>query len=98
MTRCTLWHTSRVAWRAVRPPESSIRRRAGGRHPERNTVPPAGGHRHAPGWPIARVTAYLLPSDKIEAVKVHHLAPGCDEVTHEFLLCVVLRIDFGQRA
>ncbi|NWG18990.1 MAG: hypothetical protein HXY39_01565 [Chloroflexi bacterium] len=26
---------------------------------EKNAVPPAGGHWHAPGWPIARVTAYL---------------------------------------
>ena len=37
-------------------------------------------------------------SREIEAVGVHHLGPGRDEVLHELLLAIVACIDFGERA
>ncbi len=37
-------------------------------------------------------------SQKIEAIEVHHLGPGGDEVLHEGLLGVAAGIDLGERA
>src|SRR3546814_11264625 len=37
-------------------------------------------------------------SAEIEAVGVHHLHPGIDEIAHEFLFMPLLGIDFGGRA
>ena len=34
----------------------------------------------------------------VEAVEVHDLVPGRDEVTHELFLVIVLSIDLGQGA
>ena len=41
---------------------------------------------------------FMPRSDQVEAVQVHNLVPGCDEVTHELFLRIVLRIDLGQGA
>src|SRR5207248_2348291 len=35
-------------------------------------------------------------SDKVEAIKIHHLVPRSDKVTHELLLRVVTRIDLRE--
>ncbi len=57
VTRRTRWRTSRVAWWAARSPGSIIRQWDGRRNAEKNAVPPADGPWHAPGWPIACMTA-----------------------------------------
>ena len=41
--------------------------------------------------------AFTRLSD-VEAVEVHDLVPGCNEVAHELFLCIVLGIDLGQGA
>ena len=41
---------------------------------------------------------FMPRSDKVEAVQVHNPVPGCDEVTHELFLRIVLRIYLGQGA
>src|SRR5512139_3447801 len=44
------------------------------------------------------VQTFMPRSDTVEAVQVHDLVPGCDEVTHELFRPIVLRIDLGQGA
>ena len=41
-------------------------------------------------------TALLVVLDKIEAIQIHDLVPGRNEITHELLFCITLRIYFGQ--
>ena len=41
---------------------------------------------------------FMPRSDEVEAVQVHDLVPGRDEVAHELFLRIVLRIDLGQGA
>src|SRR5574341_2374288 len=41
---------------------------------------------------------FMLRSGKVEAIKVHHLGPGRDEVFDKLLLRVSAGIDLGQRA
>ena len=40
----------------------------------------------------------MLRSGEVEAIKVHHLVPGRDEVVDELLLRVRTSVDFGQGA
>jgi hypothetical protein len=58
--------------------------------------------RPGPGWPGARsrlseVDLYgqLTRSGKVEAIKVHHLVPGCYEIMDELFLRVRASVDFG---
>ena len=37
-------------------------------------------------------------SGEVEAIEVHHLGPGCDEVVDELLVGVGTSVDFGQGA
>jgi len=80
------WRTSRVAWRAARPPESIIRRREGGRNAEKNAVAPADRHWHSPGWPTAHVTASLqsvTPAMQIDGGAAVHSIHRAPARTHE---------------
>ncbi len=41
---------------------------------------------------------FMLRSGEVEAIKVHHLVPGRDEVVDELLLRVGTSVDFSQGA
>ena len=47
-------------------------------------------------WLSARLLASAVV--QVEAIRIHHLVPGIDEVVHELLLCVVLGVHLSQRA
>ena len=51
---------------------------------------------HSGLHPVSAALKTFMPrSDKVEAVQVHDLVPGGDEVAHELLLRVVLRGGYG---